>query len=97
MTIDWVDIAITILTAGLFSLIGFVWKWSHKVTGMEKDVEDNTRRIRSMERDHDKVMDRIYSMNKDRSQFMTRESFRSDSREIRDALDKLHREQDHNK
>ena len=90
MTIDWVDIAITILTAGLFSLIGFVWRWSHKVTGMEKDVEDNTRRIRSMENDHDKVMDRIYSMNKERSQFMTRDSYRHDSREVRDALNELH-------
>jgi len=90
MIIDWVDIAITILTAGLFALIGFVWKWSHKVTRMEKDIQDHSRRIKNMESDHDKVMDRIYSMNKERSQFMTRETHRSDSKEVKEALDELH-------
>ena len=41
MTIDWVDIAITILTTGLFALVGFVWKFSHKVTKLEQDCEGN--------------------------------------------------------
>ena len=72
MTIDWVDIAITILTAGVFALIGFVWKWSHTVTKMEQTLSDNKRRIKNMEDDHDKAMDRIYSMNKQRSEFLTK-------------------------
>ena len=72
MQLDWIDIAVTILTAGLFALIGFVWKWSHKVTKMEQTLLDNQRRIRNMEEDHDKAMDRIYSMNKQRSEFLTK-------------------------
>ena len=91
MTIDWIDIAITILTTGFFSLIGFVWRYSHKVTALEKDVADNKRRVKKMETDHDKVMDRIYSMAKSRSEFLTRESYREDSKEIQNALNKLHK------
>jgi len=93
MTIDWVDIAITILTTGLFALIGFVWKFSHKVTKMENDLDNNIRRIQRMEKDHDKVMDRMYSIAKSRSEFLTRESYREDSREIQDALKRLHKEE----
>ena len=74
MTIDWVDIAITILTTGLFALVGFVWKFSHKVTSLEKDVSANKNRLQKMESDHDKVMDRMYSIAKDRAKLMTRES-----------------------
>ena len=77
MTIDWVDIAITILTTGLFALIGFVWKFSHKVTALERDVNEQQKRIRKMETDHDKVMDRMYSIAKDRASLMTRESFQA--------------------
>ena len=91
MTVDWIDIAITILTTGFFSLIGFVWRYSHKVTVLEKDVEDNKRRIKKMETDHDKVMDRIYSMAKSRSEFLTRDSYREDSKEIQQALNRLHK------
>lgn len=69
MQIDWIDIAITILTTGLFALIGFVWRYSHKVTAMGKDVENNKRRIRKMESDHDKVMDKMYSIVKSRGDF----------------------------
>jgi len=68
MTIDWMDIVVTVLTAGEFSLIGFVWKFSHKVTKMEQTLSDNQRRIKNMEADHDKAMDRLYSMNKQRSE-----------------------------
>ena len=93
MTIDWVDIAVTLLTTGLFALVGFVWRWSHKVTSMEKDIADMKRRIRKMETDHDKVMDRMYSIAKSRSEFLTRESYREDSREIQDALKRLHKEE----
>ena len=69
MTIDWVDIAVTLLTTGLFTLVGFVWRWSHKVTAMEKDITDMKRRIRKMETDHDKVMDKMYSIVKSRGDF----------------------------
>ena len=91
MTIDWMDIAITILTTGFFALIGFVWRFSHKVTVMERDVQEHQKRIRKMETDHDKVMDRIYSMAKSRSEFLTRESYRVDSKEIQQALNRLHK------
>jgi cytochrome c-type biogenesis protein CcmH/NrfG len=90
MTIDWIDIAITVLTTGFFSLIGFVWRFSHKVTALEKDVEIYKRRTAKMEKDHDKVMDRMYSIAKSRSEFLTRDSYREDSREIQDALNRLH-------
>ena len=92
MTIDWVDIAITILTTGLFALIGFVWRFSHKVTKMENDLHNLQRRTQRLEKDHDKVMDRMYSIAKSRSEFLTRDSYREDSREIQDALNKLHKE-----
>lgn len=72
MTVDWMDILITILTTGFFTLIGFVWKFSHKVTALEKDVADNKRRIRKMETDHDKVMDKMYSIVKSRGDFKIR-------------------------
>ena len=84
MTIDWVDVAITILTTGLFALIGFVWRFSHKVTALEKDVESYKKRISKMEHEHDKVMDRMYSIAKDRAKLMTRESYQNieDSKEM---------------
>ena len=91
MTVDWIDIAITILTTGFFSLIGFVWRYSHKVTVLEKDVEDNKRRVKKMETDHDKVMDRMYSIAKSRSEFLTRDSYREDSKEIQQVLNRLHK------
>ena len=72
MTIDWMDILITILTTGFFTLIGFVWKFSHKVTAMEKDVTESKRRIKKMESDHDKVMDKMYSIVKSRGDFKIR-------------------------
>ena len=78
MTIDWVDIAITILTTGLFALVGFVWRFSHKVTKLEQDYESIKSRLRRMEGEHDKVMDRMYSLAKSRSEFMTRESYNRD-------------------
>jgi len=85
------DIAITILTAGVFALIGFVWKWSHKVTKMEQQQEENSRRIKNLENDNDKVSDRLFSMNKQRGEFLTRESYREDSKEINNALRDLHK------
>tara|TARA_B100001094_G_C17455152_1_gene450155 strand:+ start:123 stop:398 length:276 start_codon:yes stop_codon:yes gene_type:complete len=78
MTIDWIDIAITVLTTGFFSLIGFVWRFSHKVTQMEQQLSELTSRVRKMERDHDKVMDRVYSLAKSRSEFVTRQTYNHD-------------------
>ena len=91
MTIDWIDIAITVLTTGFFSLIGFVWRFSHKVTALERDLENYKKKTSKMEKDHDKVMDRMYSIAKSRSEFLTRQSYREDSREIQDALNRLNR------
>lgn len=91
MTIDWIDIVVSVLTAGVFALIGFVWKWSHKVSHMEQQMEDNQRRIKNIEDDQDKAMDRIFSMSKQRSEFLTRESYREDSKEVKDALRDLHK------
>ena len=84
MTIDWMDIAVTISTTGIFALIGFVWRWSHKVTSIEKDVLEHKKRIQKLEEDHDKVMDRMYSIAKDRAKLMTRESYQNieDSKEM---------------
>jgi hypothetical protein len=72
MTTDWVNIIVTLLSAGLFALLGFVWRWSHKVTAMERDIADNKRRIRKMEADHDKVMDKMYSIVKQSNHFKIR-------------------------
>ena len=72
MQIDWTSIAITILTTGFFSLIGFVWRYSHKVTKMENDLHNLQRRIQRLERDHDKVMDRMYSIAKSRGELKIR-------------------------
>ena len=91
MTIDWIDIAVTVLTAGGFALIAFVWKFSHKVTKMAQQQEENTRRIKGLESDNDKVSDRLFSMNKQRGEFLTRESYREDSKEINNVLRDLHK------
>tara|TARA_Y100001963_G_C6778973_1_gene448860 strand:+ start:457 stop:738 length:282 start_codon:yes stop_codon:yes gene_type:complete len=87
MTIDWMDIAVTISTTGFFALIGFVWRWSHKVTNMEERLNHLNGRVRKMERDHDKVMDRVYSLAKSRSEFMTKESYHRDKNIDRMMLD----------
>ena len=89
MTIDWIDIAITVLTTGFFSLIGFVWRFSHKVTALEKDVATNRKRITKMESDHDKVMDRMYSIAKDRAALMTRESYQNHSAEAQKEMSRM--------
>ena len=86
MTTDWIDITITISTTGLFALIGFVWRSSHKITVMSKTMEDLTRRVGQIESDHDKAMDRIYSIAKDRAKLVTRETHREDSREMSRAI-----------
>ena len=88
MTVDWIDIVVTILTTGVFSLIGFVWRFSHKVTQMEQQLNELTSRVRKMERDHDKVMDRVYSLAKSRSEFMTKESYHRNKDIDRYMIDK---------
>jgi hypothetical protein len=92
MTIDWIDIAVTVLTTGLFTLIGFMWRWSHKVTKMEQGQKENTRRIKSLELNDEKVDDRLHSINKQRGEFLTRDSYRQDSRDVQDALRDLHKD-----
>ena len=92
MTIDWIDIAVTVLTTGLFTLIGFMWRWSHKVTKMEQEQKENTRRIKSLELNDEKVDDRLHSINKQRGEFLTRDSYRQDSRDVQDALRDLHKD-----
>mgnify|MGYP005668161097 CR=1 FL=1 len=87
MTIDWINIIITVLTAGFFSIIGFVWRYSHKVTKQEQEIHSLRGRISKMESDHDKVLDRMYSIAKDRSGYMTRESYRHDKEMERALLD----------
>ena len=87
MQVDWIDIAITVLTTGFFSLIGFVWKFSHKVTQMEQQLSELTSRVRKMERDHDKVMDRVYSLAKSRSEFVSRQTYNRDKDIDRYMLD----------
>jgi hypothetical protein len=82
LEVDWIDIAVTISTTGLFALIGFVWRASHKITVMSKTMEDLTRRVGQMQSEHDKVMDRMYSMAKDRAKLLTRETYREDSKEM---------------
>ena len=62
MEFDWTAIAVPILSASIFGLVGFVWRWSHKVTKLEQDIESLRQKVRKLERDHDKVMDRMYSM-----------------------------------
>ena len=89
MMIDWMDIVVTILTTGFFALIGFVWRWSHKVTAIEKDVLENKKRIQKMEHDHDKVMDRMYSIAKDRAALMTRESYQNHSAEAQKEMSRI--------
>jgi Na+(H+)/acetate symporter ActP len=70
--VDWVQVAVSLLTAGLFALIGFVWKWSHKSTRMEEDIDSLKQRVKKLEASHDKAMDKMYSIVKERSQFLNR-------------------------
>ena len=91
MEIDWVDIAVTLLTTGLFALIGFVWRWSHKVTEMKQELANIKRRVQRIESEHDKVSDKMYAMVKDRSAFLTRETYREDSKDIQETLRRLRR------
>lgn len=68
MIIDWIDILITILTTGVFALIGFVWRFSHKVTQMSQSQADLERRVRNMELEIDKTSDKLYSVVRSRSE-----------------------------
>ena len=84
MTIDWVEIAITILTTGFFSLIGFVWRFSHKVSVLERDVSALLQRVKECRIECDKINDKIYAMTQDRSNLMSKQTYHSieDSKEI---------------
>jgi hypothetical protein len=69
---NWIEILIGVLSSGVLALIGFVWRWSHKITAMENDVNDHKRRLRKIEMENDKVNDKMYSIVKDRSEFLRR-------------------------
>jgi hypothetical protein len=68
MLIDWMDVLMTVLTTGVFALIGFVWRFSHKVTQMNQSQADLERRVRSMELEIDKTSDKLYSVVRSRSE-----------------------------
>ncbi len=86
--LDWVDIAITILTTGFFSLIGFVWRFSHKVSVLERDSATLHNRLNSVNREVDKVNDKVYAMTQDRSNLMTKQTYHNmeDSKEMKKFL-----------
>ena len=67
MTMDWANILMTLTSAGLFGLIGFVWRFSHKVTQMQQSLTDIERRVRGVEMEIDKTSDRMYSMVKNKT------------------------------
>tara|TARA_R110000787_G_scaffold11478_1_gene38028 strand:+ start:282 stop:497 length:216 start_codon:yes stop_codon:yes gene_type:complete len=67
MEFDFNNILMTLTSAGLFALIGFVWKFSHQVTKMQQSLTDIERRVRNIESDLDKAQDRMYSMVKNKT------------------------------
>ena len=59
----FLELGFTVASAALFSLIGFVWKISHKVSSLERQLASETR-IRQMaekelRRDIDLIMDNV--------------------------------------
>ena len=70
MEMDWGNILMTLTSAGLFGLIGFVWRFSHQVTKMQQELTDLSRRIRNIESDLDKAKDRMYSIVKSKTEFL---------------------------
>lgn len=70
MEMDWGNILMTLTSAGLFGLIGFVWRFSHQVTKMQQELTDLSRRIRNIESDLDKAQDRMYSMVKSKTELL---------------------------
>tara|TARA_R110000737_G_scaffold242413_2_gene253673 strand:+ start:365 stop:580 length:216 start_codon:yes stop_codon:yes gene_type:complete len=67
MTMDWSNVLMTLTSAGLFGLIGFVWRFSHKITQMQQSLTDIERRVRGVEMEIDKTSDRMYSMVKNKT------------------------------
>ena len=43
------DIVMTVISSALFGLIGFVWKISHKVSTLEREVQNLERRLKGIE------------------------------------------------
>tara|TARA_Y100000004_G_C8612403_1_gene285277 strand:- start:109 stop:369 length:261 start_codon:yes stop_codon:yes gene_type:complete len=54
-----IDILMTVVSTALFGLIGFVWKISHKISNLEKTVENlrslHTRDFKDVRKDIDMV------------------------------------------
>lgn len=67
MELDFSNILMTLTSAGFFALIGFVWRFSHKVTQIQQSLSDLERRLRNVEAEIDKTSDRMYSMVKNKT------------------------------
>ena len=80
------EILLGLVSTSLVALVGFVWKFSHKVTRLENEARTLRNRIARMESDHDKVMDRLYSVAKSRGDFVSRDTYNRDKL-IEQALD----------
>ena len=72
------EILLGLVSTSLVALVGFVWKFSHKVTRLENEARTLQNRIARMESDHDKVMDRLYSVAKSRGDFVSRDTYNRD-------------------
>ena len=84
------EILLGLVSTSLVALVGFVWKFSHKVTRLENQTDTLRNRIGRMESDHDKVMDKIYSMAKSRGDFVSRDTYNRDKL-VEQALDAARR------
>tara|TARA_R100000742_G_C4279664_1_gene105128 strand:- start:10577 stop:10837 length:261 start_codon:yes stop_codon:yes gene_type:complete len=58
-----IDIAMSVVGTALFALIGFVWKISHKVTELQKRLDNtvqlNQKDINQLNKDIDMVMSKV--------------------------------------
>jgi len=45
----FIDIAITVVSSAVFGLIGFVWKVSHKVSSLEREVQNLDSKLKGAE------------------------------------------------
>ena len=70
MDMDWGTSLMTVTSAGVFGLFGFVWRFRHQVTKMQQELTDLSRRIRNIESDLDKAQDRMYSIVKSKTEFL---------------------------
>jgi hypothetical protein len=84
------EILLGLVSTSLVALVGFVWKFSHKVTRLENEARTLRNRIGRMESDHNKVMDKMFSMAKSRADFVSRDTYNRDKL-VEQALDAARR------